>query len=396
MRITKIETILVPEHPHIMWIRIHTDEGLIGLGETRPRPTSVQRVIHDVLAGMLIGKDPRDVEGLWQDMYVALNFFGYAGSEMRAVSGIDIALWDILGQSCSQPIYRLLGGKSREAVPIYNTCVSYGSYTDRDRFIEDPGGLAKELLSEGIRAMKVWPFDEYSIATRGQSISTENLKKGVAVIEKIRTAVGDDIEIALEAHGCWNLPTAIKICRAVEPYRLMWAEDVIPPDNIVALKQLRTATTTPLCVSERLFTRYQYLPIMQQQAADVIISDLCWTGGISELKKIASLAAAYQLPIAPHNCGGPVQMLASGHLCVNVPNVMTLETVRSFYRSYYGTIVSIEPKIENGFLYVSDLPGLGTRLSDDFLARKDLSVEVTEGERSVQWTTGDPWKKQTK
>lgn len=384
---------MAPEHPHMMWVRVYTDEGFIGLGETRPRPSSARRVIHDILAGMLIGRDPRNIEGLWQDMFQALNYHGYAGSEMRAVSAIDIALWDILGQSCGQPIYRLLGGKSREAIPIYNTCVSYGAFNDRDRFVQEPGELAKELASEGIRGMKVWPFDESSIASRGQSITQENLKKGLAVFEKIRNAVGDKIEVALEGHGCWNLPTAIKIARAVEPYKLMWAEDLIPPNNVGALKQLRDSTTTPQCVSERLFTRYQHLPIMEQRVADIIISDLCWTGGISELKKVAHLAETYQLPLAPHNCGGPVQMFASAHVCINVPNLMTLETVRSFYRSYYGTIVAVKPRIENGLLYVNELPGLGTQLSDEFLSRTDISIEVTEGEKAVQWTSGDPWKK---
>ena len=393
MIITRIETIIAPEHPQMMWIRVHTDEGIAGLGETTPRTASIRAVIHDVLAGMLIGRNPLDIEGLWQDMFQALSYHGYAGSEMRAISGIDIALWDILGQVARLPVYRLLGGRCRDAVPIYNTCVSHGPYNDREMFLENPGELAKQLLAENIRAMKIWPFDEFSVSTRGQSISADDLERGVSVIRSIREAVGDQMEIALEGHSCWNLPAAVKIARALEPYRLMWLEDMIPVHNAAALAQLRQATSTPLCVSERLFTRYQFVPVLEQRAADIIMPDICWVGGISEIVRIAAMAEAYQLPIAPHNCGGPVQTMAYAHVCTRLANVMTLETVRSFYKTYYGDIVTHVPRIEDGHLIAEDRPGLGTALKPEFLRRNDLSVVVSEEGESVNpWASGDPWK----
>lgn len=393
MRITKIETVIAPEHPHMMWVRVHTDAGITGLGETTPRTTSARRIIHDVLAGMLIGKNPLDIEGLWHDMFQALSYHGYAGSEMRAVSGIDIALWDIMGKAANLPIFRLLGGRSREAIPIYNTCVSHGVYNDREMFMEKPGELARSLLNAGIKAMKIWPFDELSIKTRGQSISFEDLERGVGIFKEIRDAVGHEIEIALEGHACWNLPSAIKIAKALEPFKPMWLEDMIPADNIAALAQLRQSTSIPICVSERLFTRYQFVPVLEQRAADIIMPDICWVGGISEIRKISALAAAYQLPIAPHNCGGPIQTMAYAHVCAHVPNLMILETVRGFYESYYDSIVTAVPRIENGFLSVEEGSGLGTELRADFLGRKDLSVEMTEGEPVfTPWTSGDPWK----
>ena len=393
MKITRIETIMAPEHPHLMWLRLHTDAGIIGIGETRPRPTSVRRIIHDILSGMLIGRDPTNIEELWNDMFRALNFHGWAGSEIRAISLIDMALWDILAKDCGKPLYKLLGGKCRESIPIYNTCVGYGNYDDRNRFLNAPGELAEELLAEGITGMKVWPFDDASAATKGNSIALDDLKKGVAVFEKIRRAVGDKMDIALEGHACWNLPTAIKIAQALEPYHPWWLEDLIPADNIGALQQLRAATPVPLCVSERLYTRYQCLPLMEQKAADIIISDICWVGGVTELKKVAALASAYQLPIAPHNCGGPVQMHVSAQVAINLPNLMVLETVRAFHRSYYDTIVTNVPQIEGGRLYVSELPGIGTELSPDFLSRKDISLEVSQADNYVPWASGDPWKK---
>ena len=393
MKITRLETIKAPEHTQFMWLRIHTDEGFIGLGETRPRPESVRTLIHEILSGMLIGKDPCDIEALWNDMFRALNFHGWAGAEIRAISLIDMALWDILGKVCGQPLYKVLGGRSRSAVPIYNTCVGFGSYDDRNRFLEDPAGLAQELLSEGIRGMKVWPFDEFSTATRGNSISQEDLKKGVAVFEKIRAAVGDKMEIALEGHGCWNLPTAIKIAHALEPYHPWWLEDVIPNDNVTALQQLRAATRIPLCISERLFTRYQLLPVLQNGIADIIISDVGWVGGVTEFRKVASLAATYQIPMAPHNCGGPVQMHVSAQVCAHIPNLMVLETVRAFHRSFHGSIISNPARIENGYVYPNEAPGIGTELSSGFLARPDLSIQVSEAGQHFAFSAGDPWKK---
>ena len=392
LKIAKLETIKAPEHQQLMWLRIYTDEGFIGLGETRPRPESVRALIHEVLSGMLIGRDPRDIEGLWNDMFRALNFHGWAGTEIRAISLVDMALWDILGKVCGQPLHRMLGGRSRSAVPIYNTCVGFGSYDDRNRFLDDPAGLAQELLREGIRGMKVWPFDDASVASGGNSITLEELKKGLAVFEKIRSAVGDQIEIALEGHGCWNLPTGIKIARAVEPYRPWWLEDIIPSDNLVALQQFRAATRIPLCISERLFTRYQLLPVLQNGLADVIISDVCWVGGVTEFRKVAALAATYQVPLAPHNCGGPVQMHVSAQVCTHIPNLMVLETVRAFHRSYHGSIVTRPARIENGYVYASEEPGIGAELLPEFLSRPDLSVQVSAAGRQFSFCSGDPWK----
>lgn len=393
MKITQIETIIAPEHPHLMWVRIHTDEGIVGTGETTPRPTSARRIIHDTLAGMLLGRNPLDIEALWHEMFQAVNYHGYAGSEMRAISAVDIALWDILGKASNQPVYRLLGGRSRDAIPLYNTCVTHGMFTDRERFLEQPGRLASELLNDGFQGMKIWPFDEISVKSRGQSISLGDLEFGVHIIREIREAVAGEMEIALEGHACWNLPSAIRIARAVEPYNLMWLEDMIPADNTGALKQLRDSTSTPLCVSERLFTRHQFLPVMEQRAADIIMPDICWAGGISELMKIGTLASAYQLPVAPHNCGGPVQTAAYAHACTTLPNLMILESVRSFYHSYYEQLVDRIPRIEQGCLLVEDLPGLGICLSERLLQRTDLSREVSEGEPGgTPWTSGDPWK----
>ncbi|NEU30460.1 mandelate racemase/muconate lactonizing enzyme family protein [bacterium LRH843] len=393
MEITKIETIRAPEHPNLLWVRIHTDEGLIGLGETTPRVMGPETIIHDIFADILLGRNPLDIEQIWHDLYQSAHYHGYAGAEMRAISAIDMALWDILGKYTKQPLYRLLGGKCRDSIQVYNTCVSHGEYNDWELTMENPGILAESLLAEGITAMKIWPFDDFSVKTRGQSISNEDIKRGVSIIKEIRDTVGDQMEIALEGHACWNLPSAIRIAKAVEPYNMMWLEDLITSDNVGTLKELKNATTTPMCVSERLFSRFQYVPVLEQRAADIIMPDICWVGGISEIKKIATLASAYQLPIAPHNCGGPVQTFAYSHFSASTENVMIVETVRAFYKSYYDTLVTEQPVIKDGHLFVSEQPGIGTELSPKLLERSDLIRRESAAKKAaVGWTSGDPWK----
>ncbi|MET3507794.1 mandelate racemase/muconate lactonizing enzyme family protein [Halalkalibacter oceani] len=392
MKVTKVETIRTPEHPNLLWVQLHTDEGIIGLGETTPRVMGAETIIHDILADILLGQDPLHIEKLWHDMYQSAHYHGYAGSEMRAISAIDLALWDILGKYTNQPLYRLLGGKCRESIRVYNTCVSHGAYNDWELSRKKPGELAESLLKDGITAMKIWPYDQFSEKTRGHSISNADLQKGVSAFKQIREAVGDEIEIALEGHACWNVPSAIRIAQAVEPYRPMWLEDLIAVDSISSLKELKEATSTPLCVSERLFSRFQFMPVLEQRAATIIMPDICWVGGISEIKKIATLASAYQLPIAPHNCGGPVQTIAYSHVCTSTENVMIVETVRAFYRSYYEALVTEQPVIKEGHLYPLESPGLGTELSPSLLKRDDLIRKVsTQKSTTIGWTSGDPW-----
>ncbi|GKV65913.1 MULTISPECIES: mandelate racemase/muconate lactonizing enzyme family protein [unclassified Sporosarcina] len=400
MIITKVETIKLKEHPRNLWIRIYTDEGIVGLGETNPKIGPVESMIHDVCAELLLGQNPLEIEKIWNDFYLAFNHHGYAGTEMRALSGIDIALWDILGKVAGLPVYRLLGGASREKIKVYNTCVGYMSNNDRDRFLTEPEKLAEELLSQGITVMKIWPFDELSREHGGQYISPDLLRKGIEPIQRIRKSLGSEMEIALEGHGRWNLPSAKRVLRSLEEYDLLWSEDLIRPDRIQNLKELKNETSIPVAASERLFTRFEYSQLMEEQAADIIIADIAWSGGISEVKKIANQAEIYQLPFAPHNCGGPVLHAATAHLCYNIPNLWMMETVRSFIDTHFNDIASGIPKVIDGYLKPSDKPGLGIELRPTVLERDDVLVRVSHSsntdasEKKVYITSssGDPWK----
>ena len=393
-RITAVETILDPRHPILTWVRLHTDSGLIGLGETFQSPRAVAELIHETLAKMLIGQDPTEIELLWHHMFKAVHYAGYAGAEMRAISALDIALWDLLGKLMNQPVYVLLGGACRRSIPTYNTCIGHPPIDDHKRFHADPAGLARELLSEGIRAMKIWPFDDQACPSLGQSISPEQLEYGVSRLRAIRDAVGDAIEVALEGHCCWNLPSAIRIAQAVEPYRPMWLEELMPPDTPAATRQLRESTCTPIVTSERLMTRFGFQPVLAAGAADILMLDVVWTGGFTESRKIAALAAGHQLPVAPHNPGGPVSHFVAAHFSASTYNLYIMESVRAFYRTWFNEVLTKNLVPIDGQFPLPEGPGLGTELREEFLSRPDLIRHVSrmEGGALSGYASGDPFR----
>jgi L-alanine-DL-glutamate epimerase-like enolase superfamily enzyme len=392
MKITKIETIRVKEMPRVLWVRMHTDTGLVGLGETWYGARAVSAIIHDIFSPFLVGRDPLDIELHWYRMFRIADYFGYGGAETRALSALDIALWDIAGQAAGQPIYKMLGGAVRDRIRIYNTCSSFGQIQDSKMFFEDPARLAKSLLAEGITAMKVYPFDYFAEATMGQHISPQDIQKGLEPIRKIRDAVGNAIEIAHDGSGRWNLPNAIRIAQAMEEYEIMWQEELLEPINAEAYKRLADATRTPVCAAERLISRWQFRDFIEKGAAEIAMPDLIWTGGISETRRIAAMAETYQVPVAPHDCTGPVNVFACAHICMNAPNVMIMETVRSFYKGWYGKYITPNLHIENGFLLAPEGPGLGTHLRDDVLARPDVTIETSDKEGVYPLTAMQPGK----
>ena len=379
MKITAVETIYLPRgiNVHVgaityLWVRIHTDEGLIGLGESYPNAEAEAAIVHSRLASVLLGRDPSAIDRLWADMFLAVSYSGWAGAEMRALSAVDIALWDLFGKATGQPIYKLLGGASRQSIRIYNTCY------DRVDFAREPAKLARELLASNVRAMKIWPFDPIAKETGGNHISAEQLRRAIEPLRLIREEFGDSIEVAIEFHGFWNLPCAIKIAAALKTYQPMWLEEMLPQDNLAAYAELARSSDLPLCLSERLMTRWGFRELFENRAAGIIMPDISWCGGISEGKKIATMAETYYLPIAPHNCGGPILHFATAHLAANVTNFYIMESVRRHYNEEYEGLVTqkLVPGA-GGELPLPPGPGLGVELGAEVLARKDAVVRRT-------------------
>jgi galactonate dehydratase len=267
------------------------------------------------------------------------------------------------------PLYRMLGGQYWKEIPVYNTC-----YSDSYDFNTHPVELASELMAAGISAMKIWPFDDVAQRNRGQSISTAEMKASIEPVRKIHEAFGDSMRIAMEFHGYWNVPCAIQIAEALEPYKVMWLEELLPQDNLAVYASLARRCKQPLCVSERLVTRWGFRELFENGAASIVMLDLAWCGGLSEAKKIANWAETYYLPIAPHNCSGPVTHFANWHFGVATPNFLILETVRRHYADRYISIATETGTPTNGKLGSPPGPGLGVELKPEFLRSDRVNI----------------------
>ena len=311
---------------------------------------------------------------------------GYGGAELRAISAIDVALWDIKGQSLNMPIFEIIGGGTRNRIKVYNTLGVYGEIDEAHKVWSDPVEVAKSLLDQGITGMKMSPTDFIARESDGQLLFQDDLDWALRPIREIREKLGMEIDIANDAHGKWNLPNAMRIVRELESMRLMWHEELISPLNEEAHQRLQAVTSTPIAAAERLMTRYQHRRFIESSAARISMPDLTWTGGISEVKKIAVIASAHQKPIAPHDCVGPVNMMACAHIAMATPNVMIMEYNRAMHLGWYRDFIEPDFVIDGGFLMAPTEPGLGTRLKRSVKARPDATVRVSSG-RSESWLT---------
>lgn len=389
-RITAIETVLPSGiMPNLILVRIHTDDGLIGCGETYYTPHAIEALIHDWFAERLLGADALAVESHWRFLYERCTAFGRPGAEMRALSAVDVALWDILGQACDQPIYRILGGPVRDRIPIYNTCggPTYGAraglenehpgwpgYGDegesgplQDNWssIHAAGDLAEELLAEGIPGMKLWPFDRYAHRNGGLYLSHAEIEEGMKPLRDIRDRVGMKIEIMIEGHAFFQMPAALRLAEALREIRPLWLEDVLRVDNAEALADFREKSGLPIAASEMLLGRNEYLALLQSKAADYIMIDPTWAGGISETRRIAQLAETFNIPSTMHDCTGPMTLFAGMHVAASTGGVVFQETVRAHIRSFYEKLIDQQPVIDRGSAILPEGPGLGTRFHDE-------------------------------
>ena len=401
MKVTRIETITHADFANLLWVHVHTDEGLVGLGETYRGVASAAAYIHEMVAPYLLGKDPRQVER-HHSALSGSTAHRSMGAETRGLSAIDIALWDVFGQSIGLPIHAAMAGPVRERIRIYNTCAGYhygrtagvagqgfsdswglraqqGPYEDLVKWLEEDraGELAKDLLESNITAMKIWPFDQFADETGGQHITLTQIEKGLKPFRQIRDAVGMQMEIAVELHSRWNLQAVLRIVEALDELKPMWYEDPIRMDQPDALAELAAKTRVPITASETLTGRHAFRELLERRAVGIVMLDPGWVGGLTEAKAIASMAAAYHRPVAPHDCTGPVVYTAGCHLCLAAPNAMIQEGVRAYYFGWYPEAVTQLPIVENGYVSPPEGPGLGTKLREDFLASPRVSIQTS-------------------
>ena len=381
MKIKHIETVRVSDPADVIWVRIHTDAGLIGLGETWYASKTVESAVHDHFAPLIVGRDPFAIERHWLNMFRLSDHAGYGGAELRAISAIDMALWDIKGQAAGVPVYELLGGAVRKKIRVYATGAPFVG----------AGDLARELIDDGMIAMKMGPTISVATPSEGQYLSSKDLDLALQPFRDVRDAVGDGIKIANDGHGKWALPVAIQIAKAMEPLDIMWQEDLMPLLNPDALRQLQDATNTPVCISERLLTRWQLREFIENGSAQIVMPDLIWTGGISETHRIAVMASAHPVPVAPHDATGPVNIFACAHICMNSPNAMIMEHVRPYLYGWYGDFVDPLPPIEHGWPSAPQNPGIGTRLRPEVLERSDCETRVTDESVAIPGMNDEGW-----
>jgi L-alanine-DL-glutamate epimerase-like enolase superfamily enzyme len=374
MKITAIKTAATLGHGMHVWVRVETDAGISGLGECVHGGAQAIAIIQQ-LRQHLIGRDPFQIDALFEELRRRHVFDGgFAGALITALTGIEIALWDLKGKALGVPIYELLGGKFRDKIRVYADCqVEPGMDFDAIRRVVD------SVLERGFTALKI---DLDIGAYTGRRIDSRDLmldpfnytasqrehERMVELVEMVTTAAGRDVAVAADVHTRLDVASAIRLARDLEPFHLLWLEEPVPPENVDAMREVKRSTSTPICAGENLYLRHGFRELIVNQAVDIIMPDIPKCGGLSECRKIANLAEIYYMPFAPHNVASPIGTMASAHVCASIPNFLVLE-FHWLQRDYWRTIITDkEDIIKDGFITLSDRPGIGLEL-DEAVAR---------------------------
>jgi galactonate dehydratase len=287
------------------------------------------------------------------------------GINPAAISGLETALWDILGQLTGQPLYNLLGGRCHERVRVYVDGFFRGASYVEEAYAEK----AAEAVAEGYTALKMDVDEPIPMGRRfNRGLTAQDLGHCVKMVDSVRKTVGPDIDLAVDAHGAFDLPAGVRLGKALEHLDLLWIEDPVPMDNLDAMANVAAQVQTPICTGELLDTRFAFRELFAKRAADIIMPDLARTGGVLEMKKIAAMADAHLIPIAPHNMVGPVATIASMHLCAATPNFLVLEYQLGDVE-WIDDLITRPVPIRDGHLEPYDTPGLGVALNHAAVAK---------------------------
>lgn len=366
MKITDVKTAATRGHGMHLWVKIETDAGITGIGECVHGGTQAIACIQNIRPH-LTGQDPFAIDAIFEGWRRRQVFDGgFAGALITALTGIEIALWDLKGKALQTPVVELLGGKFRDKVRVYADCeVNPGmDFGQVQRVVN-------EVLERGFTAFKIdvdggdAPYKDRFNHTTSQFEHDRMVK----LVDMARDAAGPDIGVAVDVHTRLDVPSAVRLARDLEPYHLLWLEEPLPPENVDAMREVKRSTRTPICCGENLYLRHGFRELIEKQAVDVIMPDIPKCGGLSECRKIANLAEIYYIPFAPHNVSSPIGTMASCHVCASVPNFLVIE-FHWTRRDYWTTIIQEkEDIIQNGYVTLTDRPGIGVEL-DENVARQ--------------------------
>ena len=374
LKIAKVEPILltgVRGSAPWVFVRVETAEGIVGWGEgtnypgVRPIATAVT-----TLSSVIIGQSAWNIEALWQRMYRFMYYNGMGGIVLAAISGIDMALYDIIGKKLGVPVYKLLGGQMYEKLRTY----ANGWTEDLAHTPEAYAAKTKDLVARGYTGCKLDPFFNTPM---NREVTQADLRLAASIVKAIREAGGPDYEIAIDVHARWNTKSTLEIIRALEPSRLFFYEEAVPPENVAAMAEVQRNTQTPLATGERIFGRQGFRELLEKQAVRIIQPDLARTGGITETKKIAAMADTYYIPVAPHNPNGPLCTLASMHLCLSIPNFLILEFFEKDEPVFKDLMAGGLKRDATGLCPVTT-PGLGASVTEDFLRKYKFDPAKTD------------------
>lgn len=368
MKITDLR-VFPTEGAHSNWafVKLYTDSGLTGVGEASLERNDVVVVkALESFKDFLVDKDPFQIEYIWNALYKQTFMYGQL-IILCALSAVEQALWDIKGKALGVPVYEFLGGKLRDKVRAYANAWAFQHVVTELRTDDTPESMAKnaqKMVAKGFTAMKWDPF-----RNGGQVIPKSEEEFAIACVKAVREAVGPSIDLLIECHGRFNMLSAIRMAQKLEPFDPFFYEEPIPPDNIDAMAALQAAIRLPIATGERLYTRWDFRPLLEKQAARIIQPDICHVGGILETKKIAAMAETYYVSVQPHNSNGPISTLASLHLDACIPNVIFQEFFYP-YLELYNEILTEPIKCQNGYLEIPTGPGLGSDINEEFIRKR--------------------------
>jgi galactonate dehydratase len=376
LKITEIRTAEVRVHGYQVHTRVYSDQGIVGQGECTDAAEGSVPLIRS-FSRLLVGQDPLNIEAAFERIRTAGIFAGAQGGQyVTALTAVEIALWDLAGKAVGLPVYQLLGGKVRNRIRIY--CDSGA----REMTPGDERSLARiqEIQKMGFTAAKI-DIDDAADPARFDRInwtaSNGEIDHMVAKIAYTRENYPKNIDLAVDMHGRYDATTGKRVAREVEPFKLLWLEEPVPPENVDAMREIRESTHTPICCGENIFLRHGFREVLEKRAADIIMPDFQKCGGLLEARKIADMAHTYYVPVAPHSVCSPIGMMATAHVCAAIPNFLVQEWHWIDSPDLWRNWVKEGEIIEKGFIAIPEREGLGVEMNDD-------------GARKAQ-VRGTPW-----